>query len=83
MSPKRPGGQAFRAVGGDIVSRGGTILTDSDFSLLAHLGREAMRCDQAGDRAAARTFALMARDLARALLAVNDWRRAAGEPPRG
>jgi hypothetical protein len=77
MSPKRPRGPAFRAVGGEVVSRGGRALRHCGLSLFAFLGREAIRCDGAGDRAAARSCALMAADLAVALAAADDWRRAA------
>lgn len=78
MSPKRPGGQAFRAVGGDVVSRGGRALPDFGLSLLRYLGREAMRCVDVGDTTAARCCALMAADLAAAIAAAEHSRQAAG-----
>ncbi|HUO12670.1 MAG TPA: hypothetical protein VMU37_07935 [Caulobacteraceae bacterium] len=77
MSPKRPDGPSFRAVGGDVVSRAGRVLAGSGLRLLADLGLQAMRWDKAGDAAAARCCALMAADLAAALATADDWRRAA------
>jgi hypothetical protein len=76
MSPQRPGGLAFRAVGGDVVSRAGP-LAGSGLHLPTQLGREAMRCDNAGDVAAARGCAHMAGDLAATPAKADDWRRAA------
>jgi hypothetical protein len=77
MSPQSPDGLAFRAVGGDVVSRAGRPLAGAGLQLLTHLGREALRSDNAGDLVAARCCARMAADLAAALAEADDWRRAA------
>ena len=82
MSPKRPGAAAFRAVGGEVISRSGRPLQGSGIALLIFLRGEALRLAQAGDAAAALSCAWMAADLARALAAADDWRRAAASSRR-
>jgi hypothetical protein len=78
MSPERLAGPAYRAIGGEVVSRAGRALRSPALALLAFYGREALARRAAKDAAAARHCAWMAVDLARALLAAEDWRRAAG-----
>ena len=78
MSPDRVEGPAFRAVGGEVVSRAGRGLATAPLDLLRRLGREAMARRAGGDLAAARSCAFMAADLALAITEACDWRRAAG-----
>jgi len=78
MSPERVAGPAYRAIGGEVVSRAGRALPWPALALLAFYGREALARHAAKDAAGARHCAWMAVDLARALTAVDDWRRAAG-----
>jgi len=77
MSPERPSGSAYRAVGGDVISRFGRPLQGSGIALLAFLSAEATRLAETGDAAAALSCGWMAADLAQALAAADDWRKAA------
>ncbi len=78
MSPKRLAGPAYRAAAGEVIGRTGRPLPASALRLLQFYGREAEARRQAGESAAARHCAEMAAELAGAIVAANDWRRAAG-----
>ncbi|HEY3797954.1 MAG TPA: hypothetical protein VGL58_06330 [Caulobacteraceae bacterium] len=72
MSPDRPRGPAFRASGGEAISRAGQPASEA---LFGYLIREALRRLDA-DPAAALVCASMALDLAAAQSAAAAWRRA-------
>src|ERR1700743_3088063 len=84
MSPEPLPGPAFRASGGDIVSRcGGSLAAPIRF--FRYLAIEAQQ-RQAGDPAAAQHCARTALELAEAIVAADEWRRAGGahnSPLRG
>jgi hypothetical protein len=82
MSPERLCGPAYRAIGGDVVSRSGRALPSPALALLVFYGREALARQASKDLVAARHCAWMAADLARAMVAVDDWQRAATGPGR-
>jgi len=75
MSPARPKGPAFRACGGEVVSRAGQPV-EVWAPLLRLLDDEAE-----GESAVAICCAGMAHDLRQALLEAYAWRRAAAHHP--
>ena len=83
MSPKRTGGQAYRAVAGGIFTRCGRDVSDEASRLLMFYGRLAVERRALGDRAGATHLAQMALELAAAMVATDDWRRAAAGLGRG
>ena len=76
MSPARCAGGAFRSVGGAIVTRAGRPLRSPPLDLFRFYGREMVAQSRAGRTHAARHCAEMALDLACAIAAADDWRRA-------
>ena len=68
---------AYRASGGDIVGPAGRLQPAAALDLLQRYGREAARRHRLGEPRAARLCALMALDVARAIVARDDWQCAA------
>jgi len=65
---------AFWASGGAIMTRRGALSPSRALDLFRFFGREAWACRAMGDPVGARHCALRATDVARALLAAEDWR---------
>ena len=80
MSPKRSGVAAFRAVGGDVVTRAGRVLAFPPLSLVGLLRETAVQTETC-DGAAAGWCASMADELEAAITEACAWRRAAGATP--
>jgi hypothetical protein len=80
MSPEPLPGRAFRACGGDVVSRCGQPLASCPIAFFRYLGAQAA-ARRRSDPAAARHCARMALELAEAILEAHDWRRASGGAP--
>ena len=69
--------RAYWSSGGAVLSRAGPLATDRSLALLQFYGRLALDCEALGDAAGARHCAGLACQLGAALLAADDWRRAA------
>jgi len=82
MSPERLPGLAFRAAADAVVGRSGLDVTGRAPALLRFYGRLAIERRRMGDRVGSRYCAQMAADLARAMVAADDWRCAAGAAGR-
>jgi hypothetical protein len=80
MSPDRLGPPAYRAVGGEVVSLSGRAVSDAEaLRLIRRLGRAAMLLEHSSGAASGRCCALIALELASAMTAAHDWRRAASD----
>jgi hypothetical protein len=77
MSPLRIGGPAYWASGGSVVGRRGPIAFSRAKQLLEFFDAEARERRRAGDSAAALFCLRLAVDLAHAIIAASEWRRAA------
>jgi hypothetical protein len=77
MSPQRSGKAAYWCSGGTVLRRGGPIAATEADALLSFYIAEALALIVADDLAAARFCAGMALELASAIEAAGDWRRAA------
>src|SRR5262249_55191447 len=78
MSPTPLRTRAFWSSGGVIVGRCGPLSATSALNLFRFFGREALEQRAQGDVDAARCCLRLALDLAGALVAAADWKRAAG-----
>jgi hypothetical protein len=82
MRPPQQNAGGYWASGGDILGRAGPLPPQNANRLFASYGREALQRDRCGDAAAARLCAALALQLARAIVAADDWRCAASGAPR-
>lgn len=78
MNAVRSGTLAYWASGGCVQSHGGELTSRASLDLLRFLGRRAALCQREHDTSGARYCASVALELARAILAAEDWRRAGG-----
>ena len=82
MIAARTAPAAYWATGGTLMSRRGALGTERALSLFRFYGLQAQSCGLQGDRSGARHCASQALHLARALVAAEDWGRAAGARTR-
>lgn len=76
MSPLRPTGLAYWSSGGGVIGRCGP-LGGCALELFRFYGREALARHDRGDAAGVRCCLVLALELAAAIVAAADWRRAA------
>jgi hypothetical protein len=77
-----PRARAYWMSGGDILGRRGPLSFNAAASRFLFYARQAWRCASQGDQPGALYCARRAHDLARALAAAEEWRRAAAGRPR-
>lgn len=83
MNAERAAALTYWPSAGVVMSRQGELGLASAISFVRFLGRQAQQCRMKGDAGGARYCALVALELAQAVVAADDWRRAAGAGTRG
>ncbi len=81
MNAERTGALSYWPSAGAVMGRHGELALASAISFVRFLGTQAHQCRRQGDAAGARYCALVALELAQAVVAAADWRRAAGAAP--
>jgi hypothetical protein len=77
MSPERMGGPAYWACGGEVRGRCGPLARTRAIEVARFFVDQAERGLETHDTAAARLGCRLATDLIRAIVAADNWRRAA------
>jgi len=78
MTPRRAGPLAYWPSGGEVMSQRGPLAPGRALGLIGFLGGQAAACRTAHDAGGARYCANAVLELARAIVATDDWNRAAG-----